>query len=629
MIRRFLLRHSDKFISQWLILLLDLLIVLVTAPVAFWIVYNLRADQLVVTKIVQYSLGAVVAYLIGSLISKSYRGVIRHTSLEDALNVVLGAFIGLVVLIVLNILIDKTKVFFDIRLPFALLFLHNFFSTFVLILFRLVTKLTYYRLLKPRVIGNNTVIYGAGELGILTKNVLLNDSKMNARIVAYLEDNPNKIKKRIQGIEVYDSRGFNSEMIQSQKVSTLVLAIERLDADRRTQIVETCLENQVVIRQAPPMDAWINGQISSQQIRQVKIEDLLQRAPLELNKTHIKKYFGDKTALVSGAAGSIGGEIVKQLVINEVKKVVILDHAETPVFDLRQALAAIGTTFCEVCDEIISVTDQVGLKEVFEKHHPDVVFHAAALKHVPLMERHPKAAFNTNVIGTRLVAELAGQFQVEKFVLVSTDKAVRPTNVMGASKRLAEMYIKALHDANKYSTKYIVTRFGNVLGSNGSVIPTFRKQIENGGPIRVTHPEITRYFMTIPEACQLVLEAGVMGGGGETYIFDMGEPVKIVDLAKKMIALSGMRLDTDISIEFSGLRPGEKLYEELWHGDEKQLGTYHDKIMIAETSTASLSEIDDVVDRLSDFCQTQSNEKLSESLLDFSNQIIPAELRET
>ncbi len=626
MIRQFFLRHSDKFISQWLILILDLLIVLVTAPMAFWIVYNLRADQLVVTKIVQYCFGAFFTYGLGSLISKSYRGVIRHTSLEDAINVVLGTFIGLVGLIGLNIFIDQTKLIFEIRFPYALLFLHNFFTTFLLILFRLGTKLTYYRLLKPRVLGNNTVIYGAGEIGMLTKNVLLNDGSSTTKIIAFLEDNPNKVKKRIQGIDVYSSKALDAEFIQTQRITTVIFAIENLHPDRKSRVIDLCLEHKVMVKQAPPLDEWIKGEVSSNQIRQVKIEDLLQREPLKLTKSHLAGFFDSKVVLVSGAAGSIGGEIVKQLALNNAKKIIILDHAETPIFNLHQTLTDEGISSELLLEEIVSVTNVDNLRAVFEKHRPNIVFHAAALKHVPLMERHPKAAFDTNVIGSRLIAEISGEFSVEKFVMVSTDKAVRPTNVMGATKRIAEMYVKALHDSKRYSTNYIITRFGNVLGSNGSVIPTFRRQIENGGPVKVTHPDITRYFMTIPEACQLVLEAGVMGAGGETYIFDMGEPVRIVDLAKKMIALSGMRLNMDISIEYSGLRPGEKLFEELWHGNEERLSTHHDKIMIAETSSLSLESINATIDGFKAKAGWDSpSDELSKVIIDFANDSIVSE----
>lgn len=627
MIRKFFLKHSDRFISQWLILILDMLIVLISAPIAFWIVYNLRADQLVVTKIVQYCFGALFAYVIGSLVSKSYRGVIRHTSLEDAINVVLGTLIGLFILIGLNIFIDKTKLIFDIRYPYALLFLHNFFTTFLLVVFRLGTKLTYFRLLKPRVIGNNTIIYGAGEIGMLTKNVLLNDGANTNRIVGFLDDNPNKVRKRLQGIEVYGSDSLTSEFIETQRITTLVFALENLNPTKKAKIIDLCLEHKVSVKQAPPLNDWIKGQVSSHQIRHVKIEDLLQRMPLKLNQTHLQGFFESKVILVSGAAGSIGSEIVKQLVLNRAKKIVILDHAETPIFNLYQELIEQGLLVDNVFEEIISVTNPEELKRVFNQHRPHIVFHAAALKHVPLMERNPKAAFDTNVKGSKAMADISGAFGVEKFVMVSTDKAVRPTNVMGATKRIAEMYVKGLDDSAKYSTKYIITRFGNVLGSNGSVIPTFKRQIANGGPVKVTHEDITRYFMTIPEACQLVLEAGVMGSGGETYIFDMGEPVKILDLAKKMIALSGLRLGADIELEFTGLRPGEKLFEELWHGDETQLSTHHEKIMIAETSTLSFEATEQLIASISTTTlKDNTQEEVSKLLIDFANNGIASQV---
>lgn len=627
MIRKFFLKHSDRFISQWLILLLDLLIVLITAPVAFWLIYNLRADQLVVTKIIQYCFGALLAYLIGSLISNSYRGVIRHTSLEDAINVVLGTFIALLVLIGLNILIDQTKIFFDIRFPYALLFLHNFFATFLLIVFRLGTKLTYFRLIKPRVLGNNTIIYGAGEIGMLTKNVLLNDNTSTNRIICFLDDNPNKVKKRIQGIEVLESSALTREFIEGQRVTTLIFAVENLDPRKKTRVIDLCLEHQVIVKQAPPLDDWMQGKVSSHQIRQVKIEDLLQRTPLKLNQSHLEGYFDSKVILVSGAAGSIGGELVKQLALNKAKKIVLLDHAETPIFNLYQELTEAGLPVDNIVEEIVSITHPDELRRVFSQHRPHIVFHAAALKHVPLMQRNPKAAFDTNVLGSKNMALMSGEHGVEKFIMLSSDKAVRPANVMGATKRIAEMFVKGLHDAATFDTQYIITRFGNVLGSNGSVIPIFKRQIAKGGPVTVTHQDITRYFMTIPEACQLVLEAGVMGEGGETYIFDMGEPVKIVDLAKKMIALSGMRLDLDIHIEVTGLRPGEKLYEELWHGDEKQLPTHHDKIMIAETSSMSFDAIEQIISSVNGAILNDGfTSEVTKLLVDYANDRVTSEL---
>jgi FlaA1/EpsC-like NDP-sugar epimerase len=323
------------------------------------------------------------------------------------------------------------------------------------------------------------------------------------------------------------------------------------------------------------------------QIHNVKIEDLLGREVIQMNNKRIGEEISGKVILVTGAAGSIGSEIVRQLIAYFPAKLVLVDQAESALYDLEYELAGKVPTNVQLIVNVADVSDTRRVSKIFNNHQPDIIFHAAAYKHVPLMENNPYEAIKTNVIGTRILAELASEVGVEKFVMVSTDKAVNPTNVMGATKRLAEMYTQSMNQLEGVKTKFIATRFGNVLGSNGSVIPLFKKQIERGGPVTVTHPEITRYFMTIPEACELVLEAATMGQGGEVFVFDMGESVKIIDLAKKMITLSGLRVDKDIEIRYTGLRPGEKLYEELLNNDENTLPTHHPKILIAEVNTPS------------------------------------------
>jgi FlaA1/EpsC-like NDP-sugar epimerase len=331
----------------------------------------------------------------------------------------------------------------------------------------------------------------------------------------------------------------------------------------------------------------VEGEFAMNQIHNVKIEDLLGREVIQMNNKRIGEEISGKVILVTGAAGSIGSEIVRQLIAYFPSKLVLVDQAESALYDLEYELAGKVPTNVQLIVNVADVSDTRRVCKIFNNHQPDIIFHAAAYKHVPLMENNPYEAIKTNVIGTRILAELASELGVEKFVMVSTDKAVNPTNVMGATKRLAEMYTQSMNQLEGVKTKFIATRFGNVLGSNGSVIPLFKKQIERGGPVTVTHPEITRYFMTIPEACELVLEAATMGQGGEVFVFDMGESVKIIDLAKKMITLSGLRVDKDIEIRYTGLRPGEKLYEELLNNDENTLPTHHPKILIAEVNTPS------------------------------------------
>lgn len=627
MIRRFFLERSDKFISHWLILLMDVLIVLVSAPFTFWLVFNLRSEVLFAHNIIQYCGIALFAYLVGFLSTKSYRGVIRHTSIEDALNILKAMLIALALLVFINMIIEDTG-FLEIRFPYALIILHALFSAFCLIVFRLTTKLAYYKLMYPRSYQENVVVYGAGEIGLLTKNALTNDSDASKKVHAFIDDNKYKVNKTIQGVPVLGSKALTSKFLNQNEIRSLILSVDNLSIAKKGWLVDLCIENQVVIKQAPPLKSWMQGKISSSQIRKMRIDDLLQRQPLELSNDHLVDYFVGRKVMVTGAAGSIGSEIAKQLILNNASRIILVDHAETPIFNLLNQFKSEGLDVSRIKEHIVSVNHNQRIEEIFKSEEPDIVFHAAALKHVPLMEKHPDAAFETNVIGSQVMANLAGKYGVEKFVLVSTDKAVRPTSVMGATKRLAEMYVKSLNDSHQFRTKYIITRFGNVLGSNGSVIPSFKDQIERGGPITVTHEKITRYFMTIPEACHLVLEAGVMGNGGETYIFDMGEPVKIIDLAKKMIALSGLRPDVDISIEITGLRPGEKLYEELWHGNEQRLNTHHDKIMIAETSQSSLSETDEMINGISSVFDGVENPRYLENgkkaILYFANPEVEA-----
>jgi FlaA1/EpsC-like NDP-sugar epimerase len=366
----------------------------------------------------------------------------------------------------------------------------------------------------------------------------------------------------------------------------------------------------VVVKALPPVDKWVEGEFAMNQIHNVKIEDLLGREVIQMNNKRIGEEISGKVILVTGAAGSIGSEIVRQLIAYFPAKLVLVDQAESALYDLEYELAGKVPTNVQLIVNVADVSDTRRISKIFKNHRPDIIFHAAAYKHVPLMENNPYEAIKTNVIGTRILAELAAEVGVDKFVMVSTDKAVNPTNVMGATKRLAEMYTQSMNQLEGVKTKFIATRFGNVLGSNGSVIPLFKKQIERGGPVTVTHPEITRYFMTIPEACELVLEAATMGQGGEVFVFDMGESVKIIDLAKKMITLSGLRVDKDIEIRYTGLRPGEKLYEELLNNDENTLPTHHPKILIAEVNTPSYAYMEVATNDLNHLLSSGTNNSI-------------------
>jgi FlaA1/EpsC-like NDP-sugar epimerase len=429
------------------------------------------------------------------------------------------------------------------------------------------------------------LIYGAGYSGLLTKNVIQNDRGINYQVLGFIDDNESKINKTIEGIRVYSLVEALDKFVDNYEGLQVIMAINNIGLQAKRKISDVFLDRGVIVKTLPPVDKWVGGEFAINQIHNVKIEDLLGREEIQMNNKRISEEMNSQSIMVTGAAGSIGSEIVRQLIAYFPAKIILVDQAESGLFDLEYELSGLIPSNTELVVKVADVSDYQRMAFIFKTHKPSIVFHAAAYKHVPLMEKNPYEAVKINIIGTQVLAELAAENGVDKFVMVSTDKAVNPTNVMGATKRFAEMYTQSMNQLDGMRTKFIATRFGNVLGSNGSVIPLFKKQIERGGPVTVTHPEITRYFMTIPEACELVLEAATMGEGGEVFVFDMGESVKIVNLAKKMITLSGLRVDRDIEIKYTGLRPGEKLYEELLNNDENSLPTHHPKILVAKVNT--------------------------------------------
>jgi len=480
----------------------------------------------------------------------------------------------------------------DFTIPLSIIVVHYLLNVVVLIASRFVFKILYSRAVLEFKIQTNVLIYGAGDSGFITHSALVKDTKQGFNVVGFIDDNTSKVGKRIDGVMVYNSTVLNREFILKNRLKEVIVSIQNIKPSRLMQITDDLIAHNVKVKIVPAVDKWIDGELNAGQIQQVKIEDLLDRAPIELKNPAIKRELFGRVVFITGAAGSIGSEITRQVGTCNVKQLVLIDQAESPLYDLEQEF--VNLKISNFVAEIADVRDTKRMQQLFEFYKPQIVFHAAAYKHVPLMEGNPYEAIRVNVCGTKRLADLAISHDVDKFVMVSTDKAVNPTNVMGATKRAAEMYISSLVNTGK--TKFITTRFGNVLGSNGSVIPLFKKQIEAGGPLTVTHKDITRYFMTIPEACQLVLEAGIMGKGGEIYVFDMGDSIKIYEVAIKMIQLSGLNFPDDIDIKISGLRPGEKLYEELLANDENTLPTYHDKIMIAKVAEFNKAEVKEKIE---------------------------------
>lgn len=529
--------------------------------------------------------------------TRSYEGIVRHTGFRDGSNIFKTVLINFILFLFLNFfhgsfLNDK------FLLPTSVLIVASLSAMFMLIFYRLLVKELFVYLKNGFAQKDlrHGVIFGAGEAGIIAQEAIKNDSKSQMNIVAFLDDDTKKDGKNIDGKRIYKGLEDLEKLVKQFNITELIIAVRDLSVHRKNEIIDECLRLNVSVSMVPPVDQWINGGLTAGAIREIKIEDLLSREQIILDNPRIEQDLKGKVVMVSGAAGSIGSELCRQISYYHPKLIVMLDIAESPLYDIEQEFREQHPN-CAIKIVLGDVKNKKKMKEIFKEFKPQVVFHAAAYKHVPMMENYPEEAVHANVIGTKILADLSVLSQVEKFVFVSTDKAVNPTNVMGASKRAAEMYVQALNEyleANhkKYHTRFITTRFGNVLGSNGSVIPLFKKQILNGGPISVTHPDITRYFMTIPEACQLVLEAGVMGEGGEIFVFDMGEPLKILDLAKKMIQLSGKKVDVDIKIQFTGLREGEKLYEELLNDFETVKITHHPKIKIAQVQTSSYHRID-------------------------------------
>jgi FlaA1/EpsC-like NDP-sugar epimerase len=589
----FIRRYSNRFLSRWLVLAIDVIITIFSFLVATALRLNFRYEELHFDVFIYHFIFLLSIRFITFLYFKTYSGIIRHTSIEDAVLILKTIFTGTMVAAVISLAIRYfLQVETLIYVPISILVIDFFICLFLLVSLRFMVKKFYESFINEFKPAVGVLIYGAGYSGLLTKNVIQNDRGINYQVLGFIDDNDSKVGKTIEGIRVFNLSEALDKFVDTYEGLQVIMAIKNINIQAKRKISDVFLDRGVVVKTLPPVDKWVGGEFAINQIHNVKIEDLLGREEIQMNNKLISEEMNSKSILVTGAAGSIGSEIVRQLIAYFPSKIILVDQAESGLFDLEYELVGRIPSNTEIVVKVADVSDINRMSYIFRTHKPSIVFHAAAYKHVPLMEKNPYEAVKINILGTRILADLAAENAVDKFVMVSTDKAVNPTNVMGATKRFAEMYTQSMNQLEGMHTKFIATRFGNVLGSNGSVIPLFKKQIERGGPVTVTHPDITRYFMTIPEACELVLEAATMGEGGEVFVFDMGESVKIINLAKKMITLSGMRVDRDIEIKFTGLRPGEKLYEELLSTDENTLPTHHPKILIAKVNVPSYSYMD-------------------------------------
>ena len=586
----FLRRYSNRFLSRWLVLAIDMGIVAFSFSAATLLRMNFHYTEIDFDLFRFHFLLLIVVRASSFFYFQSYSGIIRHTSIEDALLILKAVFSGTFVAGAISL---TFRYYFNLEtylyVPMSILAIDFFICLFLMVSLRFLVKSFYESFINEFKPAVGVLIYGAGYSGLMTKNVIQNDRGINYQVLGFIDDNESKIGKTIEGVRVFSQPEALEKFVESYEGLQVIMAIKNISSKAKRKISDVFLDRGVVVKTLPPVEKWVNGEFAMNQIHNVKIEDLLGREEIQMNNKQISSEMNSKSIMVTGAAGSIGSEIVRQLLAYFPSKVILVDQAESGLFDLEYELADKIPTNTEIVVKVADVSDAHRMGSIMRTHKPSIIFHAAAYKHVPLMEKNPYEAIKINILGTRNIAELAAENGVDKFVMVSTDKAVNPTNVMGATKRFAEMYTQSMNQLEGVHTKFIATRFGNVLGSNGSVIPLFKKQIERGGPITVTHPEITRYFMTIPEACELVLEAAAMGGGGEVFVFDMGESVKIINLAKKMITLSGLRVDRDIEIKFTGLRPGEKLYEELLNNNENTLPTHHPKILKATLNTPSYS----------------------------------------
>ncbi len=616
MIKLYPFSSKNNTAPSWVILFIDLLIVAFSIALVMILRMNFKNPAFLEYSQMMTIFGVTLGVrLILFLIFKIHAALLRYTGTKDITRIFAVNFLGSVIICMGN-LFFYYFVNQSFLVPFSIVILEFIVSTFMIIFYRLFTKIIYFEYINTPKEKKDVIIYGAGELGFTTKRSIYQDISNKYNVIGFLDDDPKKVGKKIDNLTIYSLKDLK-KLLETKSIAHVIIAIKDLPLSKSSEITELCLEYKTKVLLVPPVDRWINGQLSFKQIKKIKIEEFLEREPIKLDANVIRKDLVNKIILITGAAGSIGSEIVHQVMKFDFKQLILIDNAESPMFFLEMSLSDVYqrkpyvTYLGDICD-------QTFIKAIFAKYKPDVIYHAAAYKHVPLMEKNPLQSVKVNVLGTKILADLSVKYGVNKFIMVSTDKAVNPTNVMGASKRIAEIYVQSL--GKKYnSCKFITTRFGNVLGSNGSIIPILKKQIDDGGPITITHPEITRYFMTISEACELVLHAGAMSNGSEIYIFDMGSSIKILDLAKKMVLLSGLELGRDIQIVFTGLRPGEKLHEELLNNNENTIVTKHQKIKIAKVIEYDFDTINEHINKLIEMIYNENDFALVNQM----KQIVP------
>ena len=611
---------SAKVLPIWTILLIDVLIIVVSSLLAYALRYDFRSIFLESSTIDKTIVWTVIVNLVFFRVFRTYSNVLRFSSFIDIMRIFVSLTVSYALLMISSVLLAS---YLDIRLaPVSVLFMAYIISFAIMSCSRIVVKMFYELLNFDGSHSANVFIYGAKEAGVNIAKALCVNLRNHYRLRGFIADEPELINKVMMGVKVFPNDESLIDVLNDRDVHTIIISLAKMEELKKSDMADRLLAHNIKLMTAPPLSEWSGQTLNRTQLKEIQIEDLLQRDPIEIDIHKVASHLEGKRVMITGAAGSIGSEIMRQVASFNPYKLILVDQAETPLHDIRLELQ---DRWRDIDAETIiaDISNATRMEDIFKEYQPQYIFHAAAYKHVPMMEDNVSESIQINVFGTRTLADLAVKYGAEKFVMISTDKAVNPTNVMGCSKRICEIYVqslaKKLQEKGGHVTQFITTRFGNVLGSNGSVIPRFRDQIQRGGPVTVTHPEIIRYFMTIPEACRLVLEAGSMGNGGEIYIFDMGKPVKIVDLAKRMISLSGR---TDVKIEFTGLRHGEKLYEELLNVKELTKPTYHEKIMIATVREYDYDEVKQRIQKLIEVSYTYDQMQIVAAMKDIVPEFI-------